>query len=277
MAHHKVLFIGTDLQKALAPYDEANKEVARAINHTEHYLLEYENHKDNEDFRAEYPKGTFADFLLYWVGIPTLSGEAKAEAEKNKEHYAYVDENGEPQVVLYLNPNTQFQYYEIVHDFNGYYDYRKELEAEKKLRRQDFQAAVKALGHVPNFESWEDALEKAQNGMFGEVGNNENLLELAQNFYYNQPDRKALADVLPYIEDCLGNAIDEQDYVAHASLPYYAILTDEGWFSQVQGSYYMGITAEPLSDKAWLKLQINLVKKATSIPGYKAYILTTKI
>ena len=178
---------------------------------------------------------------------------------------------------MYLNPNTQFQYYEIVHDFKGFYDYRKELEAEKKLRRQDFQAAVKALGHVPNFESWEDVLEKVQNGMFGEVDNSENMLEVAQGFYYAQEDRKKLAEVLPYVEDCLGSAIDEKDYVSHASLPYYAILTDEGWFSQVQGSYYLGITAEPLTDREWLKLQIDLVKKATSIPGYKAYILATRI
>ena len=277
MAYHKVLFIGRNLEEALAPYYENNKEVARAIKHTEHYLFEYENHKDNEGFRAEYPNGSFSDFLLYWVGIPTLSGDAKAEADKNKEHHSYIDENGEQQVVLYLNPNTQFQSYEIIHDFKGFYDYRKELAGEKKMRRQDFQTALKVLGHTPNFEPWESVLEKAQNGNLGQFDNDTDMLEIAQDYYYNQPDRKALADILPYVEDCIGSAADEKDYVSHASLPYYAILTDEGWFSQVQGSYYMGITAEPLSDKEWTKLQTEVVKRATSIPNYKAYILSTRI
>ena len=166
---------------------------------------------------------------------------------------------------------------EIVHDFKGFYDYRKELQGEKKTRREDWAAAIKALGHTPKFVSWDDVIAKAQDGKLGVLDNNENLLEIAQDYYYNQSDRKKLAEILPYVEDCLGNCADEKEYVSHASLPYYAILTDDGWFSQVQGSYYLGITAEPLSDKEWLKTQIELVKKATSIPNYKAYILTTRI
>lgn len=278
MAFHKVLFIGKDLEAALAPYDENSREHLRAINHIEHYRLEYDEHKEDEDFLTEFPKGTFQDFLKYYVDIPTITYEQKAEWDAKKTHYALEDESGDVIAVnLYLNPNTQFQYYEIVHDFKGFYDYRKELEGEKKIRREDWAVAIKALGHTPKFESWDDVIAKAQDGKFGVLDNNANLLEIAQDYYYNQPDRKKLAEILPYVEDCLGSCADEKEYVSHASLPYYAILTDDGWFSQVQGSYYLGITAEPLSDKEWLKTQIELVKKATSIPDYKAYILTTRI
>ena len=278
MAFHKVLFIGKDLEAALAPYDENSREYFRAVNHLEHYRLEYDFYKDDKDFLAEYPKGTFQDFLKYYVDIPTIKYEEKAEWDKKKEHYALEDENGEVVAVnLYINPNTQFQYYEIVHDFKGYYDYRKELEGEERTRREDWAAAVKILGRAPKFESWQDVVAKAQEGKLGEVEGDANMLEVAQEYYYNQPDRAKLAAALPYVEDCLGNCKDEREYLSHASLPYYAILTDEGWFSQVQGSYYLGITAEPLSDKEWRKKQIELVKRATSIAGYKAYILTTRI
>ena len=147
MGYSKVLFIGTDLEKAVAPYDENNKDE--------------------------------------FVSVKK-------------------DENGELNVILYINPNTQLSYYEITHDFEGYYDYRKELAGEEKLRRDDYRQAVKALGHAPKFESWDKVVEKAKSGELGEAENQENLLELAQNYYYNQPDRKKLSEILPYVEDCIG-------------------------------------------------------------------------
>ena len=278
MAFHKVLFIGKDLEAALAPYDENNENYFRAVNHIEHYRLEYENGKDDENFLKEYPKGTFQDFLKYYVDIPTIKTEEKAEWDSKKKHYALEDEDGEVVAVnLFINPNTQFSYYEIVHDFKGYYDYRSELEGEKKIRRKDWKSALKILGRAPKFESWDNVIKKALDGKLGEVEGQADALEAAQDFYYGQPDREKLASALPYVEDCIGSSENEREYVSHASLPYYAILTDDGWFSQVRGSYYMGIIAEPLSDKEWLKLQIELVKRATSIPDYKAYILTTRI
>lgn len=277
MGYSKVLFIGTDLEKAVAPYDENNKDEFVSVNHTEHYRLEYENHKDDEDFLKDYPDGTFEDFLNYWIGIPIVTKDKEAEAREKKEPFVLKDEDGELNVILYINPNTQLSYYEITHDFEGYYDYRKELAGEEKLRRDDYRQAVKALGHAPKFESWDKVVEKAKSGELGEAENQENLLELAQNYYYNQPDRKKLSEILPYVEDCIGSVADEKEYVSHNSLPYSAILTDEGWYSQLPGSYYLGVTGEPLSDKEWCKLQIKVVKKATSNPNYKAYILTTKI
>lgn len=277
MAYHKILFIGTDLEKALAPYDENNTDALVPVNHTEHYRYEYENHKEDAEFLEQYPEGTFEQFIDYWVGLPIVEKKDERAAREKKEHFALKEDDGTIKVILFINPKTQFNYYEIVHDFNGDYNYRKELESEERQRRKDYQEAVKALGHAPRFESWNSIIIKAQNAELGEAENAENLLELAQDYYYNQPDRKKLADVLPYVEDFIGNCKDEKDYVSHVSLPYYAILTDEGWFSQVQGSYYMGVTEEPLPDKEWKKLQIELVKKATSKKGYKAYIVTTKI
>lgn len=278
MAHHKVLYIGQDLEKAIAPYDESNKEKYVAVDHTEHYLNEYESHKDDEDFRKEYPNGTFADFLSYWIGLPLVKKENEAEAREKKEHFVLLGENGEvEEVVLFINPDTQLQYYEIVHDFKGDYNYRKELEGEEKLRRTDWNEAVKALGHAPKFESWDSIIAKVMNQELGEISSEENALEVAQDYYYNQPDRKKLSEVLPYVEDCIGSCETEKDYVSRVSLPYYAILTDDGWVSQVPGSYYLGITGQPLPDKEWLKVQIAAVKKATSKPSYKAYILSTRI
>lgn len=277
MAYSKVLFIGTDLEKAVAPFDENNKDEFVPVNHTEHYQLEYESHKDDEAFLKEYPDGTFENFIDYWIGIPVVGKDKEAEAREKKEHFALKNEDGSIDVILYINPKTQLSYYEIVHDFEGYYDYRKELAGEERQRRKDYQEAVKALGHNPKFESWDSIIKRIQSGELGEIESSENALEEAQNFYYNQPDRKKLSEVLPYVEDCIGNVENEQEYVSHNSLPYSAILTDDGWFSQLPGSYYLGVTGEPLSDKEWRKLQVKVVKKATSKPGYKAYILTTKI
>ena len=154
------------------------------------------------------------------------------------------------------------------HILPGIDDGSQTIEQTANMLRTAYDEGIRVIVATPHFGIRNPGITLSQA---------KDALEAAQNFYYGQPDREKLASALPYVEDCIGSSENEREYVSHASLPYYAILTDEGWFSQVRGSYYMGIIAEPLSDKEWLKLQIELVKRATSIPDYKAYILTTRI
>lgn len=273
MSNFRLLYIGDNLQRDIAPYSYQTKELMRAIDSTEEYRKDYAFMKDNDDFLSKYPDGSFKDFLEYWDNIKIISKDQVETFDKEKRAYAVEDENGEiEKVITFLNPNGRFYNYMTI-GTSDTIDWEKELKNVEDERRKEYQSAVRILGRRPKFFGNDEVVKMLKNGQFGKFENGteeerEDAFSAANTFYREQPDRKKLAEALPFVEDNIGKCTEEE-YVNKACLPYFAILTERGWYAAariVNGGQQIGT---PLSDEDWRNIQIECITAALSKPGYK--------
>ena len=279
MGNFRLLYIGKNLAADLAPYSYTNKERQVAVDVTEDYRKDYENMQYTEDFRNYCEDGDFSfkHFLDYWDGIPAVTADKAAEYEANKEPYALIDKEGNvTKVVRFVNPEGRFYDYMVAEERDTI-DWRKELREIEAERRREYQGAVKLLGRQPKFFSNDEVVKMMKNGQFGNFVDGtqeekEDAVDAANEFYRNQEDRKILAEALPYVEDNLGNCTEEE-YVAKGCLPYFAILTEHGWYAPTRllsGGKQVG---RPLKDEDWRNVQIDAIKAATITPDYRVKIV----
>ena len=267
MTHFRVLYIGQDPDADFAPYNEQDEEYFAPRNETKSVRADYK--KYGKEYRKKGCRNA-VEFAKMWLSIDTvldksvLSPEAlgikEARLNGRKERYIVSNGNRLVKVVTFSNPNGNYDYYGLEHNLTETFDYDALIKEAEEKRRKYHQSAVRVLGHIPSFKTVDDIVAELGGDAEMEYEDRIALYQKAGDLYWEQDDVKKLYDAGIGVRDKARTS--EEDYVAGATLPFCAIVTDEGWFEQARTGWWGMSGPDTMTDKEWREVERKAVQNA---------------
>ena len=266
MTHFRVLYIGQDPDADFAPFNEQEEEYYTAVDKTKSLRADYKTY--GKEYRKNGRAKNAVQFAKLWYGIDTVVDKAETDpalvdsilAKHNANKTRHIVANGSRlvKVVDFYNVNGKFDYYNLCENITETFDYESLLKQKEDERREYHRKAVEVLGHIPNFKSFDDILREnyAENNV--DV-NDEKFLQISDT-YWEQPDVKALQQAGVSIYE--GARCSEEEFVGNAFLPFDAVVTDKGWFEQVEIGWWATEIGPKMTGKDWRELQLKVIKDA---------------
>ena len=264
MTHFRVLYIGQDPDADFAPFSEVDENTYRPVDRTKELRADYKQY--GKEYRKKGYKN-MVEFACHWFGEMLLLDKAVlnepmlkakiARCNANKDRYVLANGSRLIKVVDFYNPDCKYDYYSLEENITSKFDH-KALIAEAEERRRDYhRKAVEVLGHIPKFTSFDEiADEEEKNGAEDRI----EAYQRAGDRYHEQPDVKALEDADLYADETA--RCSEEEYVAKASLPFCAIVTDKGWFEQERTGWWGSSGPKQMTDEEWRALQMKVIEDA---------------
>ena len=280
MSHFRTLYIGTDYEEDFAPYSEQDENFYTPQDRTKSVREDYK--KYGPEYRKNGKAKNAVEFAMMWLGIDTLIDKAtllpeQVETKVNvynakKQRHVIANGNRLVKVVDFYNSNAKYDYYSMEKDLTGTFNPKEMLEKNREYNRNFYRKVVGILGHQPQFTSFEELMKQVEEE---QGGRGEDFFNKVGDLYWEQPDIKVL--------DENGIRVDadirctEEEYVKKACLPFFAIVTSEGWFEQVQCGWWGTTVGEEMPSEKWSELQMQVVEKALKNPEAEVWLFDCHI
>lgn len=246
MSHFRVLALTNDVEEALRPYNEQDDEFFTLKDSTKQEKKYYEKYKDKGETIAEYLKKD---------GYKVVSDESEIEdCEDDKRSFALVKDGELIKCGYFCNQNAKWDWwvdsrdgysrydmsdiilkkeYEGINILNlrvKHIDFKAMLEKEREENRKEYRKYIEALGHQPNFKTW-DMLRKEYGKDFGKT-------DEEREIYWNQPDVQVyIAKITSW-----GNPDEylctEEEYANKATYPFYTVVANGEWFERGEMGWF---------------------------------------
>lgn len=275
MTHFRTLYIGHDSEEDFAPYGEQDGRYFRPVDRTKDLRADYK--KYGKEYRKNGKAKNIVKFAQIWYGIDTVVDKASLAPalfaslvnKLNALHKRHIIANGTRLVKVtdYYNPDAKYDYYSKEENITADFKPEEMLEKARENRRNFYRKVVGILGHQPQFTSFEEVMEQVEEE---QGGRKEDYFDKVGDRYWEQPDLKVLDDNGIRVDADI--RCSEEEYVAKASLPFCAIVTDKGWFEEARTGMW-GTTIGPVMDgKDWAELQMLVIKDALQNPRNKVWL-----
>ena len=246
MSHFRVLALTNDVEEALRPYNEQDDEFFTLKDSTELEKKYYEKYKEEGETISEYLKRD---------GYKVVSDESEIEeCENERRSFALVKNEELIKCGYFCNPNTKWDWWSDSRDgFSRYdmsdfilkkefedvdvldlrvkhIDFKAMLEKERERNREDYRKYIEALGHQPNFKSW-DMLHKEYGEDFGKT-------DKESKIYWEQPDVKVYTEKITSWGNPDEYLCTEDEYVNKATYPFYTIVANGEWYERGEMGWF---------------------------------------
>lgn len=271
----------TNLKDIMAPFNEQDEKYFTPHDVTEENLADYEKYKTDEDFLKEHPDASLKSFLDWWNGKISVQKDSTAHlrAKAERRGHAVFDGDTLIEVVSYWNDNAKYDYYVeggrwgenfgfVFKDKNfdpnvngvrvGDLDIDAMVAKVEDEARADYKSVISFIGHIPHVDlTWDDVCNIGKNWK-------DPLREEAEELYRSQPDCVLYEKYKKQNNLFFGKIADycctEEEYVAKATLNYYSLVDESGWYSKGEMGWF-GCSDDKMTNAEWKKAQIEFFKR----------------
>lgn len=246
MSHFSCLVIGPDVEEQLQPYHEYEctgikdqyVKFVPAKETMEELQAKFEETKEKYNYE------TFEDCMEQWYGYHQEGGVWGRTT----------------------NPNSKWDWYQIGGRWDGFLKPKEGVNKDNELRKKDidwegmrnesgveaekrYDLVWKGIKGTPEIESWDSIREKFE-------GN----IELAREFYHNQPRVEAFKKVCQKNDKLFGffsnveeYQTDRETYIErerNGAVTTYAIVKDSVWYQKGEMGWW-GMSSDEMSQDEW--------------------------